>query len=402
MNPDDSVHVRTIGDEHVTAAALASLPLVGPQRLRLLIHSMGATDAWHMVRGEIPAPEHIAALCAKDDLGRLWRAAATQELWQRTADVLETHDIQVLLLSDPRYPAVLRADHAAPAVLFARGNLSAFMHRRVGVIGTRAASAAGRHFARQLSRELSQAGVAVVSGLARGIDAAAHHGVCDARGDGDRNRATELRSTTELRSSITHAAPPIAVVATGVDVVYPREHASLWQHVIEHGVLISESAPGCGPDAFRFPLRNRILAAISEVLVVVESRASGGSMITVDEALKRSITVMAVPGSPHSEVSAGTNHLLSQGAATVCHVDDVMVALGLDHRHHHERDDPRVPPTAQERLVISALQHRPLTFNQLVEVLGQPITDVALQLGRLEAHGWVVANAGWWEALVSP
>lgn len=396
MNADGRVLVQTIGDEHVTAAALASLPLVGPQRLRLLINSLGVTDAWRTVRGETPAPDHIAALLAKDDLGRVWRAAATDELWRRTAEVIATHQIQVLLATDPRYPAVLRADHAAPAVLFVRGNLSAFTHRRVGVIGTRAASAAGRHFARTLSRELARADVAVVSGLARGIDAAAHHGVCDARGDGDDDQATDRCPPSPS------AAPPIAVVATGVDVVYPREHASLWQHVIEHGVLISESAPGCGPDAFRFPLRNRILAAISEVLVVVESRASGGSMITVDEALKRSITVMAVPGSPHSEVSAGTNHLLSQGAAPVCHVDDVMMALGLNHRHHHERDDPRVPPTAQERLVISALQHRPLTFNQLVEVLGQPITDVALQLGRLEAHGWVVANAGWWEALVSP
>lgn len=399
MNADGRVLVQTIGDEHVTAAALASLPLVGPQRLRLLINSLGVTDAWRTVRGETPAPDHIAALLAKDDLGRVWRAAATDELWRRTAEVIATHQIQVLLATDPRYPAVLRADHAAPAVLFARGNLSAFTHRRVGVIGTRAASAAGRHFARTLCRELARADVAVVSGLARGIDAAAHHGVCDAQGHGDDDQATD-RCPPSPR-----AAPPIAVVATGVDVVYPREHAALWQHVIEHGVLLSESAPGCGPDAFRFPLRNRILAAISEVLVVVESRARGGSMITVDEALKRNVTVMAVPGSPQSEVSAGTNHLLSQGAAPVCHVDDVMMALGLNHRHHNEHNeynDSRTPPSAQERLVIAALQYRPLTFDQLVEVLGQPITEVALQLGRLEAHGWVVANAGWWEALVSP
>lgn len=375
-------------EEEVVATALASLPLVGPQRLRLLINSLGVHNAWLTVRGELPARDHVAALLAHDDLGRTWRRAATNELVARCAETLNTHEIKVLLASDPRYPGVLRNDHAAPAVLFVRGSLSAFAHRRVGMIGTRAASAAGRHFARQMASALCVADVAVVSGLARGIDAAAHHGVIDAH---------QVRDAEQQ-----HAGPPIGVVATGLDVVYPREHANLWRHVAECGVLISESVPGCGPDAFRFPLRNRILAAISEVLVVVESRARGGSMITVDEALQRSITVMAVPGSPQSEVSAGTNHLISQGAATVCDVTDVLVALGLDHRRHAESNDSRTTPARDEHEVLAVLRQRPLTFDQLVEALGLPVCEVALRLGRLEAHGWVVANAGWWEALVSP
>jgi DNA processing protein len=190
------------------------------------------------------------------------------------------------------------------------------------------------------------------------------------------------------------------VVASGLDVVYPREHSALWHDVATRGVLMSESPPGCKPDAFRFPLRNRLLAALSEVLVVVESRATGGSMITVEEAAKRGVTVMAVPGSPHVATSEGANLLLAQGCAPVCTVDDVLVALGLDHRRAHPQRDPRPTPSAADRRVVDALLARPLTFDDLVASLGERAVDVALSLGRLEASGWVTCTAGWWEALL--
>lgn len=368
--------------EHVIAAALASLPLVGPKRLRVLMSELGAPDAWRTIRGELAPNARIAALCAQHDVGRVWRQAATERLLTQVEESLATHHISVVLMHDPEYPDALRGDPAGPAVLFARGNMAALENRRVGVVGTRAASAAGRHFARKLSCELAAHGVAVVSGLARGIDAAAHLGVLDAATRG--------------------TAPPVGVVASGLDVVYPREHAKLWHDVARHGVLLSESPPGCAPDAFRFPLRNRILAALSEVLVVVESRATGGSMITVEEALKRGITVMAVPGAPHNSTSAGTNLLLSQGASPVCDAMDVFVALGLDHQRHRAYRDTRVPPSPDDQLVLEALLGQPLTFDQLVRQLDLPIQEVAVRIGHLETQGWVTANAGWWEALVSP
>lgn len=380
-----SVHreITTAVSEHVVAAALASLPLVGPQRLRLLLNELGAHTAWRTIRGELAPTARMAALLGQHDLGRMWRQSASDQLLARVAESLAAQHMLVLLSKDAEYPEVLRGDPGAPAVLFARGNVAALRHRRVGVVGTRAASAAGRHFARRLSCELAAHGVAVVSGLARGIDAAAHLGALD---------ALEARG----------AAPPIAVVASGLDVVYPREHATLWGSVVEHGVLLSESPPGCAPDAFRFPLRNRILAALSEVLVVVESRETGGSMITVEEALKRDVTVMAVPGAPLSTTSAGTNQLLSQGAAPVRDATDVLVALGLDHQRHRTHRDTRVPPSPDDRVVLEALVQQPLTFDQLVQRVGLPIHDVAVRIGHLESQGWVTANAGWWEALVSP
>ena len=365
--------------EHVVAAALASLPLVGPQRLRVLVNELGAYDAWRIIRGELPPTPRIAALFAQHDLGRVWRQAATDQLLEQIAESLTTSGMSVLLLSDAEYPEALRGDPSAPAVLFVRGDITALRHRRVGVVGTRAASAAGRHFARRLSCELAANGVAVVSGLARGIDAAAHLSALDAL----------------------DAAPPIAVVASGLDVVYPREHATLWGSVVEHGVLLSESPPGCAPDAFRFPLRNRILAALSEVLVVVESRETGGSMITVEEALKRGVTVMAVPGAPLSSTSAGTNQLLSQGAAPVRDATDVLVALGLDHERHRSHRETRIAPSPEDRVVLDALVQQPLTFDQLVQRVGLPIQDVAIRIGHLETQGWITANAGWWEALVT-
>ncbi|MFZ9804885.1 MAG: DNA-processing protein DprA [Ilumatobacteraceae bacterium] len=379
---------RRVGDydESTVAAALASLSGVGPARLRTLVVSLGAHDAWRTVRGELPARDHIAALLHDGDLGRLWRREATLELLERTATALHASKMQALLINDPEYPSVLRGDHAAPVVLFARGNLAVCATRRVGIIGTRAASAAGRHFARRLGTQLAAAGVAVVSGLARGIDAAAHRGVL------------ELTDTAPTDTSSPGA--PIGVVASGLDVVYPREHSALWHDVASRGVLLSESPPGCKPDAFRFPLRNRMLAALSEVLVVVESRVGGGSMITVEEAAKRSITVMAVPGSPHVATSEGANLLLAQGCAPVCSVDDILVALGLDHRRTQVVSDPRPKPTAADRRVVDTLLARPLTFDDLFASLEARAIDVALSLGRLEAGGWVTCTAGWWEALL--
>jgi DNA processing protein len=309
-------------------------------------------------------------------------------------------DIRVTFIGDSDYPAILAVDIAPPAVLFWCGDLSALTQRRVGIIGTRAATAAGRYVASQLAHDLIREGVAVVSGLARGIDAWAHRGAM---------RAT-LDPQSMPASSSTAWGQPVAVVASGLDVVYPRENAQLWAEVQNHGVVLSESPPGTPPEAFRFPLRNRILAALCEVLVVVESRVVGGSMITVEEAQKRDVTVMAVPGSPRTSSSAGTNLLLQQGCAPVVDVADVLVALGLDHRRCFPHTfDPRRQPAAADQVVLGAFGNDAfgngafgngaLTLDQLMVRTKSDLVSTALALGRLEADGWVVNNAGWWEAV---
>jgi DNA processing protein len=279
----------------------------------------------------------------------------------------------------------LIADLAPPAVLFYFGDLSVLNNRRVGMVGTRSATASVKYLASHIAHDLATNDVCVVSGLARGIDAWAHRGAL---------RALESQ---EIKRPV---GRPVGVVASGLDVVYPRENAQLWQDIATQGALISESAPGSPPEAFRFPLRNRILAALSEVLVVVESRDTGGSMITVDEAQKRDVTVMAVPGSPRNIASNGTNQLIQQGCLPIIGAQDVLVALGLDNRRAQENIyDPRVRLSTSDQSLISMMAGSPFTFDDFVIRSDLATIDAAVALGRLEALGWIIGNSGWWEVI---
>jgi len=347
-----------IDEEQVMACAMVAMPSIGQSRLGGLLLRQTPSQAWK-------------ALGLNDD-----------ELLARMEVALEHHRIGVTYIGHQAYPVALQADPARPAVLFHQGSLEHLAHRRVGVIGTRGATASGRYMASHLGFDLAVNDVSVVSGLARGIDAWAHRGVMVADSRGQR------------------IAPPIAVVASGLDVIYPRDNAELWKWVAREGVVLSESPPGTAPEAFRFPLRNRILAALSEVLVVVESREKGGSMITVSEAMKRDITVMAVPGSPRNSSSAGSNLLLQQGCAPVVGVDDVMVALGLDHRRCHPQIyDSRPLPADFDMRIIEAIGREALTLDQVMMRIGSDLVPTAVALGRLESHGWLANTGGWWEVL---
>ena len=361
------------------AAALAALPGMGPRRLRALLTALSPERAWDAVRGAAVLPAHLVDRFERAGVLAPWRSHATDELLGDVRRRVAMNAMRIVVFGDGDYPSVLAADPEAPAVLFVRGSLDVLRCRRVAIVGTRAATASGRRFARELGRDLAQHGVAVVSGLARGIDVAAHRGALDVHEDGGR-------------------IGPVGVVASGLDRPYPREHVDVWNDVARRGVLLCESPPGTSADAFRFPLRNRIIAALSEILVVVESRAAGGSMLTVDHALRRGIPVMAVPGSPGQVTSEGTNALLAEGCAPVRDAHDVLDVLGLDHRRHLPHD-ARPRPDAHDRVVLEALAVAPLSLGEIVARVDRPVHDVAVSLGRLSAHGWVVDHAGWWESV---
>lgn len=361
------------------AAALAALPGMGPRRLRALLTALSPERAWDAVRGVAVLPAHLVERFERTGVLAPWRSHATDELLSDVRRRVAMNAMRVVVLGDGDYPSVLAADPEAPAVLFVRGSLDVLRCRRVAIVGTRAATASGRRFARELGRDLAQNGVAVVSGLARGIDVAAHRGALDVHEDGGR-------------------VGPVGVVASGLDRPYPREHVDVWNDVARRGVLLCESPPGTPADAFRFPLRNRIIAALSEILVVVESRAGGGSMLTVDHALHRGVPVMAVPGSPGHVTSEGTNALLAEGCAPVRNADDVLEALGLDHSRLLPRE-MRPRPDPHDRVVLEALAVAPLSLGEVVAHVDRPLHDVAVSLGRLSAHGWVVEHAGWWESV---
>jgi DNA processing protein len=356
-------------------ATLAGLPSIGPKRLQLLLAHHDPADALErLARGGLLDPMFVRA--TPPDLIERLRVQAAVAAPDRVLAECERCGVTVLARSDHRFPAQLAIDPEAPEVVFIRGDPRAIEARRVGVIGTRNCTAAGRATAGDLGRALAQEGIAVVSGLARGIDAAAHRGVKSCGGPGR----------------------PIAVVGSGPDVPYPKSNTELWEWVAVGGLLISEWPPGTVPDAWRFPQRNRILAALCEVLVVVESRERGGSLITARAAADRSVEVMAVPGSPRSRASAGTNQLLVDGAGPVTSVDDVLVMLGLDHRRQGSLPfDPRPMPTELQARLLAVCRLQPCTIDMMLTDVGGSLTEVALAAARLERDGWLIEAGGWFE-----
>lgn len=355
------------------AAALASLPLQTPQRLRQLISKGDPAETWERIVGG----DGVVVKVPKE-VQQAW-STSPRDGAQRMYEACRRHSIDVTFHGEDGYPDTLMGDPFAPAVLFSKGNLSHLQNRRVGIIGTRHPTRSGARMAFRLGAELGAEAVAVVSGLARGIDVEAHAGVM---------------------SQQNMPVPPIAVVASGLDVVYPSEHKMIWENISRDGLIISEAPPGTEPAPYRFPLRNRIIAALSEVLVVVESGHKGGSMITVREAMKRDVTVMAVPGSPEVRQSEGTTALLRDGCGPVGDVTDVLIALGLDTRRRHQWCDTRELPTAEERHILDAMGSVPRSIDELALIVALPALDVAIMLGRLEATQWVSQTDGWWEALL--
>ncbi len=283
--------------------------------------------------------------------------------------------VAVHRVGDAGYPPVLAADHQAPAVLFSRGDLEALTRPLVAVVGTRSATHYGEEVASELGRELALAGVVVVSGLALGIDGAAHHGALAAR-----------------------SAPPAGVVASGLDVVYPRRHAWLWDQVATRGVLASEAPPGTPAAPWRFPHRNRIIAALAQVVVVVECHRHGGALHTVEAAIERGTPVMAVPGSVRSPASVGTNALLSEGCQPVRDVDDVLTALDLERTGRAAPSRPRRSRlTRDETATLRAVDWQPTATDEVLRRTGMPLEQVAMVLDRLEEAGLARGGNGWWE-----
>jgi DNA processing protein len=353
---------------------------MGPARLLAVVRAWGPEEGWARVVERRALADPVVAHSCRPDPGAIAAAWARAAASVDPADVARAHSevgVDVCVLGDPAYPAALEADPEPPAVLFLQGYPGALgAGSRVAVVGTRRCTRYGHDVARRLGGDLATAGVAVVSGLALGIDAAAHEGALAAGG-----------------------AAPVGVVGSGHDVVYPRANRRLWRRVAEAGVLVSEAPLGSPPEAWRFPARNRIIAALAQVVVVVESHQAGGSMHTVEAAATRSRPVLAVPGPVVSPASAGTNRLIADGCAPVLDVDDVLVALGLEHAAGPAAPDRRPLPTAEAAAVLDALGFAPASLDMLVGRTGLRPSAVALALAQLEADGWVVPTDGWWERL---
>lgn len=289
--------------EKAWLVALASLPHVGPAALGAMVASAPPVQAWRrVVEGALPDVIPINRRQAIIDAARRVDVGTH---WSRYTDA----QISVLTSADDQWPSRLTDDPEAPVLLFVRGT-PAEPAVTVAIVGTRACSPYGRDVAVELGRAAAEAGVAVISGLAMGIDAAAHRGAVSVSG-----------------------ASPIAVLGAGFDRPTPASNRALYQSVIAHGVVYTETPIGAGGARWRFPARNRIIAGLADAVVVVESDDKGGSFYTVDEALRRDRPVLAVPGSIRARTSRGTNSLLVEGASPCRGIDDVFAAIGLSTEH---------------------------------------------------------------------
>jgi DNA processing protein len=349
--------------EEAFAAALASVPQMSPANLRRLLATDIPSVAW-------------SRSSFVGDVARIWGRH-------------EEQGIEVCWRGGWHYPKRLEHDPAAPAVLFCLGDgTAADRHPTVALVGTRSPTRYGIGVAAQFGADLAAVGVSVVSGLALGIDGAAHEGATAA------------------------GAPPLAVVAGGLDEPYPRRHARLWSRVAEHGAVYSESPVGVPTEKWRFPVRNRLLAMFSDVVVVVESRHRGGSMYTVEAAAERGIPVGAVPGSIRSPASEGTNGLLADGCFPVCAVADILAALSLrgvvvpepprgdgqpdgpDGGSRHRQEDGL---RGADRALFDALSCDAVSIDQLVRVTGLELPALCGGLERLARAGVARDIGGWWE-----
>jgi DNA processing protein len=298
--------------------------------------------------------------------GQRWRSFERRFDERAYLESLVAAGRRFLPRSEREFPPLLRAIHDPPAGLFLRGTAEPELLSRpaVAIVGARACSGYGASVARSLSRELAAAGLVVVSGLARGIDAETHRGALEAEG------AT------------------VAVLGCGIDRDYPAAHAELARRVADSGLIVSEYAPGVEPAPWRFPARNRIVAGLCAATVVVEARERSGALITADLALEEGREVFAVPGEITSSLSVGTNALLKLGAAPLTSSADVLASFGIK---------PEAPQTERSPL----LELLPASADELVRRTGLAADEIARALVELELAGLVSASEGLYRATAS-
>jgi DNA processing protein len=343
---------------------------VGPRTFRALINHYGGAHA---------------ALAALPELARRGGAkgpgrVASREDAERELKTAHALGVTFVALGEPDYPRRLQMIDDAPPLMAVRGHPAVLKLPAVALVGARNASAAGVRFAERLARDLGAAGFAVVSGLARGIDAAAH------------------------RASL--ATGTIAVLAGGHDHIYPREHTELAETILAQGALVSEMPFGHEPRAGDFPRRNRLISGLCAGVVVVEAARRSGSLITARFALEQGREVFAVPGSPLDPRTEGTNDLIKQGATLVTDAADVIAVLhpilGLAVELRAEEPEAPAPgaePGAPERArIIELLGPTPVPIDDLVRLSGSSpaiVRVVLLELelaGRLERHGGALVS----------
>jgi DNA processing protein len=334
-------------------------PGIGPVRLRRLLEHFGSpARAWQATAVELRQAGLDEASIASLVQTRQ-RVSLDQEL-----NRIRALGIALLTWDDPDYPDRLRHIYAPPPVLYVRGTLVRG-EPMVALVGTRRPTAYGREVARRLGHDLARNGVTVVSGLAIGIDAEAHQAALAAGGR------------------------TIAVLASGVDQVYPQRNRALGARIVAQGALVSDYPPGTAPEPRNFPPRNRIISGLSLGVVVVEAGQRSGALITGDFAAEQGRDVLAVPGSIFSATSRGCHDLIAQGARLVRGVEDILEELDLGRAVEQQEARRIVPESEVEATVLGLLSAEPQHIDELGQTAGLPIAVVSSTLTLMELKGLV-------------
>ncbi|MFT4037483.1 MAG: DNA-processing protein DprA [Thermomicrobiales bacterium] len=364
----DAIETRGPGDiatlerEAAYWAAFARVRHIGPARIARLVDRFRALEiAWWAPEAELRATLEPRAL------SELLATRRTLDPEQE-ADRLRQRGIRALFPGQAEYPRLLAEASGHPSVLYIRGELTPEDATAVGIVGTRRSTPYGRHVTAEMSESLARAGITVVSGLARGVDAVAHA------------TALEVGGRT------------VAVLGSGVDVIYPAEHRRLAERVLEQGAIVSEQPPGAKPDAPNFPARNRIISGMSLGVVVIEAPMRSGALITATFAADQGRDVFVVPGNVGNDSSEGTNQLLRDGARLVRNGADVLADLNL------RPDRPaqlalQMPLDPLEARIISLLGGEPLHIDDVADAAAISTIDAAQALLLMELKG-LVRNCG--------
>ncbi len=339
---------------------------IGPAKIQALLGAFGTLEqAWRSSDGQLR------------DLGFDLRAIQSFDEVRRTFDLdryvqqVEASGAKVLTWETPDYPELLREIPAAPPLIFVRGQMEPVDRWAVAVVGTRRLTAYGRQVTRDLVAGLAQNGITVVSGLARGIDGVAH------------------------RTALNEGGRTIAVMASGIDKIYPPEHRDLAHEIVAgRGAIITDYPFGAEPESNHFPARNRLISGLSLGVVVIEAGEKSGALITTRFALEQNREVFAVPGNINSPVSIGTNRLIQQGGKLVMRVEDILEELNLKMVADQAIAQVLLPESAEEAALISQLSSQPLHVDDLGRLTGMPSSLVSSTLTMMELKGMVQQVGG--------
>ena len=345
--------------------AFNRIPTIGRARFAILEGYFGSLErAWQASAADLTAAgldqRSVRAVVSR-------RPSISPEAEMERVDRL---GIDVLTIRDSGYPRLLREVYEYPPVLYVKGRILPEDERSVTVVGTRKTTAYGREVAHQISWDLAKNGVTIVSGLARGIDAVAHRAALDAGGR------------------------TIAVMANGLDTVYPPEYANMAQEIASNGALMSEHPPGIRPEAKNFPRRNRILSGLTPGTLVVEAGEGSGALWTVRHAVDQNREVMAVPGSILSPVSRESNRLIQDGAKMVLDYTDVLEELNFSALGQQMELRPLLPEDAGEAQLLAWITYEPAHIDSIQRASGLPVAAVSSSLTMMELKGLVKQVGG--------